>query len=452
MPLYSEDLETDVYKRIVGSAPNGRLSIDSFGRLRVSNPVALLDSQMEYGLDPLQLEAITSQSAGDAPTIEHSPTTRMAALTITATAAADKLAALQSYRFTAYQPGKSQQIFMTGVIGAATSGARKRVGYFNATHSGGVATVGNGVFFQQGTDGVLSWNIANAGAVADTVNQDSWNVDRLDGTGSKYNPSGYELDITKAQIFAIDLQFLAMGRVRVGFDIGGEVIVCHEFCNANTTKTAPYMQTATLPVRWEIYGNNASGTMYAKCAAVASEGGREFQSAYHFSAGSQVTCAANARRYILCALRPTATFNSIANRINIMINSMDLNCVNAKASPSQGVATFELIYGATPDTALTYANANATYSGMDVFLGDGARYVSSLTGAIVAETTKVVFGGGGSGASRGGSQLLQSSQRYPLTLTANGAVRSLGTVYLVGQTSIDTTDVLLAGSISWMEV
>jgi hypothetical protein len=104
------------------------------------------------------------------------------------------------------------------------------------------------------------------------VAQDDWNGDKLDGTGD----SGYTLDLTKAQIFWEDFEWLGVGSVRCGFVINGETIICHTFQNANNL-TSVYMTTAILPVRYEITNTGASNVATLKqiCSTVISEGGYE---------------------------------------------------------------------------------------------------------------------------------------------------------------------------------
>jgi hypothetical protein len=46
----------------------------------------------------------------------------------------------------------------------------------------------------------------------------------MDGTGR----SGITLDVTKTQIFIVDLEWLGVGRVRLGFVIDGKIYYCHE--------------------------------------------------------------------------------------------------------------------------------------------------------------------------------------------------------------------------------
>jgi hypothetical protein len=95
----------------------------------------------------------------------------------------------------------------------------------------------------------------------------------MDGTGI----SGVTLDLSKAQIFLIDFQWLGIGRVRIGFDIDGAVIYVHEYKHANR-ETDVYMRTPSLPLRFEI-GNTditaSSTTMQEICSSISSEGGFE---------------------------------------------------------------------------------------------------------------------------------------------------------------------------------
>jgi hypothetical protein len=109
------------------------------------------------------------------------------------------------------------------------------------------------------------------------VSQANWNIDTLDGQG----PSGFTLDITKAQIHWTDIEWLGLGTVRTGFVINGQFVHCHSFHHANLL-TSTYMTTASLPVRYEIenLGTTASSsTLKQVCSTVISEGGYELRGA-----------------------------------------------------------------------------------------------------------------------------------------------------------------------------
>ncbi len=93
----------------------------------------------------------------------------------------------------------------------------------------------------------------------------------MDGTGI----SGVQIDVTKTQIFIVDLEWLGVGRVRCGFVMEGKIFYMHQFLHANR-ETEVYMTRASLPVRYQITGGaTGSGTLKMICATVISEGGYE---------------------------------------------------------------------------------------------------------------------------------------------------------------------------------
>jgi hypothetical protein len=171
----------------------------------------------------------------------------------------------QTYRSFSYQPGKSLLVLNTFVMPTANANQRIRIGYFNTE---------NGVFLER--DGTAVYIVRRtyvSGSAVDTrVAQADWNGDKLNGTGD----SGFTLDLTKAQIFWQDFEWLGVGSVRCGFVINGQVIICHTFQNANNL-TSVYMTTAILPIRYEITNTGASTGAILKqiCSTAISEGGYE---------------------------------------------------------------------------------------------------------------------------------------------------------------------------------
>src|SRR6056300_783741 len=155
------------------------------------------------------------------------------------TASGDKVIR-QSKRVMSYQPGKSLLILNTFVMNAQEENLEQRIGTFDAN---------NGIFFEDTGTGyqIVRRTYVTGSAVDNDVAQSSWNGDKLDGTGA----SGYTLDPTKASIMFTDYEWLGMGSVRVGFVIDGKFIVAHTFLNANNLTTV-YMQTANLPIRYEL--------------------------------------------------------------------------------------------------------------------------------------------------------------------------------------------------------
>ena len=241
---------------------------DAFGRQRVSQPYTLFDSQSRYAADSQYDVSTTGTGATSFLSNE-------AAVKMEVTGAGVGSVIRQSYRSFPYQPGKGLLVLATFVMdGSQSLNLTQRVGYFNDQ---------NGVFFQR-VDGTYSFVLRSyvTGTVSDarTVNQTSWNGDKLDGTGA----SGLTLDPSKAQILWMDFEWLGVGSVRCGFIINGQYIVCHTFNNANDISNV-YMTTAILPVRYEISSATSAvaASMKAICSSVISEGGFEQTSIDHIA-------------------------------------------------------------------------------------------------------------------------------------------------------------------------
>ena len=239
---------------------------DAFGRLRVSTPYSLFDSQNRYATDNQFNTATTG--TGSATFVTNQSSVAMAV-----TAGGVGSVVRQTYRNMLYQPGKGLLVLATFVMDSSNSAnLTQRVGYFSTQ---------NGVFFQK-VDGTNSFVLRSyaSGSVSDarTVNQADWNGDKLDGTGA----SGLTLDLTHPQILWMDFEWLGVGSVRCGFIINGQYIVCHTFNTANVYGTTVYMTTAILPVRYEITSTSAlAATLTQVCSSVVSEGGFEAISVEH---------------------------------------------------------------------------------------------------------------------------------------------------------------------------
>lgn len=311
--------------------------IDAFGRLRVSSPVGLFDTQFQYDLNSLLWESTVAGSA----TIAHDAN---GYVQLAVDGASGDEVVNQSRQYIRYQPGRSQLVLLTFYLAGPGSNVQAHIGYGDAA---------NGIFFRI-TNTALAMvqrNNSNDTVVA----QASWNVDKFDGTG----PSGKTLDITTSQIFWTDLEWLGVGRVRCGFVIDGHLYPAHEFLFSNIG-TFTYMQTANLPIRYQLKnpGNGDAGTLYQICSAVFSEGGFEVDRGYPFGFGNSTTGISVTTRRAILSIRPKATFNSIVNRGAILPESMDLTTSSAASQ----IVFWELVYNPTYTTgggALTWTSADA---------------------------------------------------------------------------------------------
>ena len=234
---------------------------DAFSRLRVSNPILLLSSTLDYDLRADIWEKVETGSG----TVTHLPDESSARLRVTANG---DVAAFQSRQYYAYRAGQSQLVFTTFKFADAAGDAniRQRVGYFDAS---------DGIFLERVGDGVsVVRRTSTSGApVPEAVAQADWNIDRFDGTG----PSRLVADWDVTQILAISVQWLGVGRVLVALDIDGQLYGMHQFLWANHPGSEQaYMKTARLPVRYEIEVTGittvANRDMTIICASVIREG------------------------------------------------------------------------------------------------------------------------------------------------------------------------------------
>jgi hypothetical protein len=253
----------DQYGNLVGPANPSGMAVDAFGRARVSQPVTLYDSFHRYKDNNKENQANTVGATG----IFNSNTS---SIDMTVDTVSGHYCYRESKKVFAYQPGKSLQILKTFVMSPHKTNLRQRVGYF---------TFDNGFYLERSDTTASKISFVKrsfvTGSVVNTpVDRNDWNVDRLDGTG----PSLLILDLDNPQILFVDIEWLGVGSVRMGFVINGKFIHCHTFHHANlpSSPKGAYIQSACLPIRSEIenVGTTASSSIYKQlCCTVISEGG-----------------------------------------------------------------------------------------------------------------------------------------------------------------------------------
>lgn len=402
-------------------------NLDAFSRLRVSNPLILHNSQFTYDLVPIIMEQITS---GSGATVTYDSTNRCALMTFNSTPTGGK-AYMQSYEYLPYQPGRSQLAFVTFNMLSAVANVLKFAGYSDGT---------NGIEFQ--LNGTTKQFTVYSGSSAgnETVTQSNWNLDKLDGTGA----SGITLDITKTQILIIDIQALYVGRVRVGFDMGGQIVYAHEFKHANQA-TYPYIQSANLPVRCGMTcTGTVSTTMNFICSAVISEGGTEDINAfgYTFSTSASRVIPSAGNSIQLLTLRPKTTFNGITNRSRVAYIDVEIYL------DGNGSIKWELLIGQAI-TGGTWADVNSSYSSSEVNPTNNGTATATLSGSPLA-----VIDAGWVSSSAQTQSVTNTSviSRYPVTLDAAGLQRTAGSLTLKITTINITSSPVVYGAVKFREI
>ena len=238
------------------SQGTGGTAVDAFGRSRISQPYTLFDSQHIYDKNGYWSE----DNSGTASTYQANES----AIDCTIDGTNGSYIYRETKRAFPYQPGKSLLNLNSFIFNEGKAGLRQRIGYFDTQ---------NGIFLEQdGEDLYLVRRSFVNGIVEETrVAQANWNFDKFDGTG----PSLRDLDVTKANIFWLDIEWLGVGAVRCGFAVDGQFQVAHVFYHDNVGTTT-YMTSASLPLRIEIENTadtGSSSTLKQICNTVISEGG-----------------------------------------------------------------------------------------------------------------------------------------------------------------------------------
>jgi hypothetical protein len=239
------------------------IATDAFGRLRTSIPLTLFDSSHRYRDNNLW----SSLVVGTGSTVGFVTTQGLVNIGIGTTAGCSVIR--ETTKVFSYQPGKSLQVLNTFVMNPAKTNLCQRIGYFGAD---------NGMYLELDGDTLYFAERSLSTGTTTKISQHNWNIDTMLGAGH-LNPSGVTLDISKAQILWMDIEWLGLGTVRMGFVIDGKFIHCHSFHHANIIEST-YITTASLPVRYEIANTGITtsvSNLKQVCSTVISEGGYELR-------------------------------------------------------------------------------------------------------------------------------------------------------------------------------
>ena len=389
--LFEAVMLADPYGNLVGPANPSGVAVDAFGRMRTSTPLTLFDSSHRYRDNGLWS---TSNTAGT--TVAHSTNQGLINLTLPTTANAEIIR--ETTKTCSYQPGKSLFVLNTFVPATPKANLRQRVGYFGAQ---------NGIYFE--IDGTTAYIVERSyvtGELVETrVAQANWNNDTLQGStvnvpgqGLGPCPSNIELDLTKAQIFWMDIEWLGLGTVRCGFVIDGKLVHCHSFHHANKIAST-YITTASLPLRYEIKNTGttaSSSTMGQVCSSVVSEGGYELrglQQAATVPVTAPVDLTTAGTFYTVLSIRLKASPNRL-DAIVILTALSILGVTNNAAYNWQvrasGVSNGGTWVDAGTDSAVEYKIGGGDYTGGRI-LASGYTFGSNQGSASVDILKEALF-------------------------------------------------------------
>jgi hypothetical protein len=360
------------------------IATDAFGRLRTSSPLTLFDSSHRYRDNNLWSGLVV----GTGSTVGFVTAQGLINMTVGVGSTASIIR--ETTKVFSYQPGKSLQTLNTFVFNPAKTNLRQRVGYFGADNGMYLELDGSNLYFVERT--------YVPGITTETrIAQANWNVDTMLGPGH-LNPSGVTLDISKAQILWMDIEWLGLGTVRLGFVVDGKFIHCHSFHHANLINTT-YITTASLPLRYEISNigiTTSASTLKQVCSTVISEGGYELrglQQAVGTPVQTPVDLTTAGTYYTVLSIRLKAT----PNRLDaiVILTALSILGITNNATYNWQVRASGTSVGGTwndagLDSSVEYKIDGGTYTGGRI-LASGYTYGSNQGSSSVDILKEALF-------------------------------------------------------------
>lgn len=385
---------------------------DPFNRPYFVQPIEIGSSDHRLGKLPREWD---EQVIGGATSVAD--LVKASVLITTGTGATDSVIR-QTYRQFEYIRGNAQ----FGIFSLNPGGS----GIANNERLWGFGDERNGAFF--GIDGngfkVVRRSYVTGSVVNETIYQNNFNGDKLDGTG----PSGITLDLTKHQLFKIQYSWLGTNIIQFRYLYNGKQYIIHTINKANVIET-PWSQSGSYPIRFENSNTGVaavSRTMSISCSAVYTAGSSKEISTYGAIATgtSPISIGVNPSVVAAIRLRPDRRY------IGLNAESYDILPISGA-----GVAYYQIIL--RPQlTGATWAN----YSEAAQILTNSPTYVPG-TGQIIQV--------GYANLAVQGRNAVEIPARINATLGYNIAQQP-DSIAIIAQTTTGNGSLFFAGS--WREV
>ena len=327
--------------------------IDAFGRLRTSAVTNLLDIKHVYDKNPLQVDEIVSGGASSVFSQEYA----RVRMTTTAT---NGFVIRQTKTRPIYQPGKGQ-LFEASFSNFQLQGnVIKRVGAFTSSEVSPYNSNFDGFFLESdGTTSIISFNIWRSGTLIYNSPLSSWLNDNFDPLN---------IDWSQSNLLLVDYQWLGVGRMRFGLNIGGRTLYFGEHNCANQESDV-YMTSPNQPIRYEIRQTGISpGSKYLDmiCSQTSSEGALNgLYSTVGIIHSSTATLLTSGTKYPYIGYRLKTGYKAVTSQYN------SLSILNTSNDNYLCTVEYNPTLSATP-TWTDIPNSPFQYS-----LGTGASTISS---------------------------------------------------------------------------
>jgi hypothetical protein len=254
----------------------------------------------------------------------------------------------------------------------------------------------------------------------------------------------FTLDVTKTQLFYIDFQWLAVGRVRCGFVYKGSTVVCHTFDHTNVLDVA-YMQNPNLPIRCEIVNvgvPSIGGSMEQICSTVGSEGGyQEGGNSVAFSSPSLRSVSSGSTMPVM-AVRLKNAFNGLPNRAFVRVN-------NVGAFTEDQTAQYKLV---------KLPQSSSLTGGSWVSVGDDSTVEYNVTATAYSTTGAQELSGGFifAGGVGGGNNIAGQQQTPTINQKVNFIAQNFDStdseIYVLAMKNMTGTATDVGCTMMWTEV
>jgi hypothetical protein len=188
------------------------------------------------------------------------------------------------------------------------------------TFSFGAGTTGAAASFAETKAGVTVTELF--------IPQSEWNGDVMDGTGSASNPSGYNLDPQKGNVYQISIQYLGFGAITFQIESVSDDANNPDFVTVHTlkipnTRTTTTVGNPSFPFTMAVYSAGSTTDLTVKCGSYAGfiEGEKKLHGARmsYYNASTAVTAAS---LHCLFTVLNTRYYNGRSNQSVINLQSM----------------------------------------------------------------------------------------------------------------------------------
>jgi hypothetical protein len=428
------------------SVANRDRMVDSFERLRVSEP--RIAFEYSYATLPSASPAIWENTAFGAGTQTLNANSWMTDLNTTT--AINTGYWIQAYCHVRYAPGISTLIRRTFCFNALQSGLVMKIGFF--TDQGTFpSNQGDGIYVQASgsTISLVRRTFVSGGAGAEAIAaQGTWSLDNLDGSG----PSGVNLDWTLTQHFVIEMQWLGVGIIRIGFNTPLGLVFAHEFYNVNLL-SVPWCRTGTLPIRTECYSTSGlatPGKLSLINDVVIQEGDVKDKRGWRYfaatSGATAKTIGTAASLYPIMALRALLT-NDTSKRARFIPQTLNISILTVGTGTTS--LQWALLAAPTPMTGATFAVSASSTSAIAVDIA--ATATTAVTGStLFTGVLPNVVGTYALPLDGLDDNMIVPGQNAAGSLTITGMnVLTLAVGTLTGTTTVAP---VIVGSIGWKEI